>query len=279
MEQRISDLYGPSGGRIIDAEATRDLINVTIRLIVADMVKKSDRKISEGELGKILVSHDMEKIMEKVAELSLNAQLKDILKSKDKKKIKIKKSLDKYKKHKEYLNTTLLWLKIAELFNCNAVGDYEIKRAKEDLKNNPTPNSLNKFVEEIFTQWERTNRLLSNFKKTNGRQLRQGVYKEVKPLLDKGAAILVLRKGHYVFLVEVNEIGIILNDPAGGLRPDGSMGKNSKHTWASAAKFAFFRAFHVFFHPDKKQGNPWFDATGDFKMPLNRRPENAIFFC
>ncbi len=74
--------------------------------------------------------------------------------------------------------------------------------------------------------------------------LRAVVMERVVPHLDRGSQVLVLRKGHYLRLEDVQEIGMRIDDPASIGTISG--GRDWLIPWDLANELAFFRAFHVF---------------------------------
>lgn len=166
----------------------------------------------------------------------------------------VKKKNDKYSK---WWNIEVLWVKISRFFNFALEGSMEFEIFKKLLKRGEFTPEISEILTTIHDHWEKAEDLINKYQKSFGwKKFRAEVLTRIKPLLDQGAAIIVLRKGHYVFLIGMNEDGITLNDPASGLKNDGSVGRNSHISWQKANTLSFFRAYHVFYHPS----NPNFPA-------------------
>lgn len=237
----------------------RDLVGCMIRIIVSKLTIKDDQKETDDERNKIIASYGIDEVLTKAKELGFNRDIKSILSSKSKNDRKLINRLKVYKEFTIWLNTDLLWIEIVENFHCNIEVERDVTVVKEWLDDSNTPKTLEKHITAIVVEWNKTQKLLDKFRKSTGLELRKAVMEKVEPLLKDGAAIVVNQKGHYTFLVEVNENGIIVNDPA-WLPKLGSKGRNTKHSWGEASRLGFFRAYHVFFHPDLPKGHPRYRA-------------------
>lgn len=68
---------------------------------------------------------------------------------------------------------------------------------------------------------------------------KRNVKKQLEPWLDQGGQVVANKPGHYVRLENIDDSGIVIDDPA-------TKGKNFRMTWAKANEGGYFRSYMVF---------------------------------
>ena len=247
IEAYLSERLFPGGSTSIPEEVI-DTANMLARRVVLDRISAGSQADSEGVRDRVATSQGHESVMQVAVEYGLDRSVSDILESR---RAAANHGISKYSSFRHYARCSLLWLLAAELVHCHILGVAAYEEFAATMNERDFPDSLGWAKEEIMNEWRSSNEQIGRFRRSTGSQLKEMVFNTIKPLLEEGAAIVVLRAGHYVSLVDVDETGMVTNDPASGLRSDGSIGKMSRLSWRQASQLAFFRAFHVFFHPSR----------------------------
>jgi len=111
-------------------------------------------------------------------------------------------------------------------------------------------SAVSAYTKEIYRRWKKHNLLVNRYKDTAGwDRFKAEVKRIIVPLIRNGAAVVVLRKKHYVFFKELFEDKICFSDPSFGNSSHGSRGRDSCMSWEKANRLGYFRAFHIFCHP------------------------------